>query len=195
MGKAGDNVGINIGFKTGSEKNPEASPERGAIPTAGALPELRPMDKAGFTRARALLGKSQRELARLLGISPKAVESYEQGWRKVPSNVERMLYFLLFKLNEKSFAHENPCWSMKSCSDESRKECIAYVTGEGHFCWFFTGGLCASAKASGIGERYCYTCEVFSRINALAESAAATEGITQGVGVAGAGSSKSQVER
>jgi len=151
--------------------------EMGAGSTEGALPELRPMDKAGFARARALLGKSQRELARLLGISPKAVESYEQGWRKVPSNVERMLYFLLFKLNEKSFAHENPCWSTKSCSDASRKECLAYVTGEGHFCWFFTGGLCASAKASGIGERHCYTCEVFSRINELAESAAATEGI------------------
>jgi len=191
MGKAGDT----ISSERGSEKNPETSPASGAGSPDGALSELRPMGKAGFARARLLLGKSQRELARLLGISPKAVESYEQGWRKVPSNVERMLYFLLFKLNEKSFAHENPCWSTKCCSDESRKECLAYVTGEGHFCWFFTGGLCASAKASGIGERYCYTCEVFSRINALAENAAAMEVITQGVGVAGAGSSKSQVDK
>jgi len=169
--------------------------EIGAGSTEVALPGLRPMDRARFARARLLLGKSQRELARLLGISPKAVESYEQGWRNVPSNVERMLYFLLFKLNEKSFAQESPCWSTKSCSDASRKECIAYVTGEGHFCWFFTGGLCASAKASGIGERYCYTCKVFSRINALVESAAALEIVAQDVGVAGAGSSKSHVDR
>lgn len=183
MGNADDNVSSYIGS------------EMGAGLTEGALSELRPMDRAGFARARLLLGKSQRELARLLGISPKAVESYEQGWRNVPSNVERMLYFLLFKLNEKSFAQESPCWSTKSCSNKSRKECLAYVTGEGHFCWFFTGGLCASAKASGIGERYCYTCKVFSRINALVESAAAMEVITQGVGAAVAGSSKSQVDR
>lgn len=130
------------------------------------------MDKAGFARVRALLGKSQRDLAGLLGISLKAVESYEQGWRNIPSNVERMLYFLLFKLNEKSFARESPCWTSKSCSEESRKDCVAYATREGHFCWFFTGGLCASAKASGIGERYCYSCKVFSRLNALVENAA-----------------------
>ena len=136
---------------------------------------LRPMDKAGFSRMRVLLGKSQRDLARLLGVSLKAVESYEQGWRGVPSNVERMLYFLLFKLNGKSFMRESPCWTSKSCSEESRKDCLAYVTGEGHFCWFFTGGLCASAKASGIGERYCYGCGVFSSLNALVEKAAAPD--------------------
>jgi hypothetical protein len=151
-------------------------------PASGAIPGLRPMDKAGFARARLLLGKSQRDLARLLGISLKAVESYEQGWRNVPSNVERMLYFLLFKLNEKSFAQESPCWTTTSCTDDMRKECVAYVTGEGHFCWFFTGGLCASAKASGIGERYCYGCKVFSRLNALVESAATMEGIAEAPG-------------
>ena len=167
MEKAGEEIGSGIGS------------EMGAAPTASAISGLRPMDRAGFARARVLLGKSQRDLARLLGISLKAVESYEQGWRNVPSNIERMLYFLLFKLNEKSFAQESPCWSTKSCSDASRKECVAYVTGEGHFCWFFTGGLCASAKASGIGERYCYTCKVFSRINTLVESAATTEGIAE----------------
>jgi DNA-binding XRE family transcriptional regulator len=131
------------------------------------------MDKAGFARARALLGKSQRDLARLLGVSPKAVESYEQGWRRVPSNIEKMLYLLLFKLNERSFACESPCWTMTACPDETRKDCVAYVTGEGHFCWFFTGGLCASAKASGIGERYCYGCKVFSRLKALVEGSTA----------------------
>ena len=130
------------------------------------------MDKVGFRRIRALLGKSQRDVAGLLGISLKAVESYEQGWRGIPSNVERMLYVLLFKLNEKAFALEAPCWTAKSCSEGSRKDCVAYVTGEGHFCWFFTGGLCASAKASGMGERHCYGCAVFSRRKALVESAA-----------------------
>jgi DNA-binding transcriptional regulator YiaG len=155
---------------------------KASLPVAGAIPGLRPMDKAGFARARVLLGKSQRDLARLLGISLKAVESYEQGWRNVPSNVERMLYFLIFKLNAKSFAQESPCWTATSCSDDMRKECVAYVTGEGHFCWFFTGGLCASAKASGIGERYCYGCKVFSRLSALVGDSAAAKEISEAPG-------------
>ncbi len=130
------------------------------------------MDKAAFAVTRSLLGKSQRELAELLGLSLKAVESYEQGWRSVPSNVERMLYYLLFKLNQKAFEAEDPCWAAMSCSEERRGHCVAYVAQEGHFCWFFTGGLCASAKASGEGERHCYRCAVFIRLKALAEASA-----------------------
>lgn len=66
------------------------------------------MSGADFARLRASLGKSQRELAGLLGLSLKAVESYEQGWRNVPSHVERLLYFLLFKLNEDDIEAEDP---------------------------------------------------------------------------------------
>ncbi|MCX7028478.1 MAG: helix-turn-helix transcriptional regulator [Spirochaetes bacterium] len=154
---------------------------------------INPMDKTSFARVRTLLGKSQKALADLLGVSLKAVESYEQGWRNVPSNVERMLYFLLFKLNQDAFTSEAPCWVRTSCSEETRRGCVAHVTGEGHFCWFFTGGLCASARASGEGERHCYQCVAFTRLKSLVEEAAA------GAGAAGeaarAGSSKSQVER
>ena len=70
----------------------------------------RRMGGAEFARLRASLGKSQRELAELLGLSLKAVESYEQGWRNVPAHVERLLYFLLFKLNENEIEAEDPCW-------------------------------------------------------------------------------------
>jgi hypothetical protein len=135
------------------------------------------MDKAAFARIRALLGKSQRELASLLGVSLKAVESYEQGWRNIPPNTERMLYLFFFKMNQAAFAPEMPCWAVTSCSEEARRDCVAYAMGEGHFCWFFTGGLCAfahafahaSAHASGEGERLCHRCKVFSRLKALVE--------------------------
>ncbi|MDH4317770.1 MAG: helix-turn-helix domain-containing protein, partial [Desulfobulbaceae bacterium] len=46
------------------------------------------MDNEIFSNARAKLGKTQKELAELLGISLKAVQSYEQGWRSVPLHVE-----------------------------------------------------------------------------------------------------------
>ncbi|MGO8693328.1 MAG: helix-turn-helix domain-containing protein [Rectinemataceae bacterium] len=119
------------------------------------------MSNEGFGRARALLGRSQRELADILGISRKAVESYEQGWRKVPGNVERLLYFLLFKLNESKLGTEDPCWISTSCSEEKREACVAFLAHEGHFCWFFTGKLCATSRT---GEADCHACAVFSRL-------------------------------
>jgi transcriptional regulator with XRE-family HTH domain len=119
----------------------------------------RRMSGLEFARLRASLRKSQRELAELLGLSLKAVESYEQGWRNVPAHVERLLYFLLFKLNEDEIESEDSCWKSKACPDEVRSKCVAFVAKEGRFCWFFTGKLCAAAEGRG-----CYSCEVFTRM-------------------------------
>ena len=63
------------------------------------------MESTEFKELRAKLGKTQAQMAQLLGVSLKAVHSYEQGWRSVPAAVERQMYFLtvksfhLFKLN------------------------------------------------------------------------------------------------
>jgi DNA-binding transcriptional regulator YiaG len=122
------------------------------------------MDCYGFARARSLLGKSQKDLAALLGVSLKAVESYEQGWRKVPSNMERIVYFLLFKLKGEALAGEAPCWEARLCPDEVKENCVSWVAKEGHFCWFFTGRLCAASKMAGGGPHFCYTCDLFLRL-------------------------------
>ena len=50
------------------------------------------MEKKIFTQMRKHLGKTQKELAELLGVSVKSVSSYEQGWRNIPPHVERQLY-------------------------------------------------------------------------------------------------------
>jgi transcriptional regulator with XRE-family HTH domain len=141
----------------------------------------RRMSGADFARLRASLRKSQRELAELLGLSLKAVESYEQGWRNVPAHVERLLYFLLFKLNEDEIESEDPCWKSKACPDEVRSKCVAFVAKEGRFCWFFTGKLCASARSLAPGSaksseaegRGCYSCEVFTRMLAKVDGGTA----------------------
>jgi len=139
--------------------------EEGAAGGRDGGPRMR---GAEFARLRASLGKSQRELAELLGLSLKAIESYEQGWRNVPAHVERLLYFLLFKLNEDEIRVEAPCWEAKGCPEASRAKCVAYVAKEGRFCWFFTGRLCGSAKPSaskpGAAGGGCYACEVFARM-------------------------------
>jgi DNA-binding transcriptional regulator YiaG len=146
----------------GTEDFPEASPE-------GASELGRRMSGADFSRMRASLGKSQRELAELLGVSLKAVESYEQGWRNVPAHVERLLYFLLFKLSEDAIEAEEPCWASMDCPEDKRTKCVAYVAKEGRFCWFFTGRLCAAAKSEEAEGRGCYSCSVFSRMLARVE--------------------------
>jgi DNA-binding XRE family transcriptional regulator len=128
------------------------------------------MDGPAFAEARAMLGKSRRELAAILGLSPKAVESYEQGWRKVPDSIERMLYFLVLKLRGASAAGLKPCWELRGCAEEARSSCVARIAGEGSFCWFLTGRTCASASKAAreegraAGARYCYSCPAFSRL-------------------------------
>jgi hypothetical protein len=117
------------------------------------------LDGHGFARLRSSLGKSQRELAELLGLSLKAVESYEQGWRQVPFHVERMMYFLSLKLSSDGGRDGKPCWDAKGCPEAKRSACVAYVSDEGRFCWFFTGRLCADA---GPGLEGCRGCEVFA---------------------------------
>ena len=44
---------------------------------------------AVFIRLRKILQKTQPEMASLLGVSVRAIRSYEQGWRPVPVHVER----------------------------------------------------------------------------------------------------------
>ena len=147
------------------------------MPTAkkASPPDLardRRMSGPEFARLRASLRKSQREFAELLGLSLKAVESYEQGWRNVPAHVERLLYFLLFKLNEDEIEAEDPCWKSTGCPEDVRSKCVAYVAKEGRFCWFFTGRLCASTKPGAdeaAEDRGCYACAVFTRMLAKVE--------------------------
>lgn len=129
------------------------------------------MDGPGFAKLRQALGKNQRELAELLGVSLKAVESYEQGWRKVPSNVERLMYYILFKLAGGEKRSQSPCWTATRCPPDRRGRCVAYLAKEGRYCWFFTGRLCAgpegtvgSGAAARGGLAGCYFCKVFTRL-------------------------------
>jgi hypothetical protein len=92
----------------------------------------------------------------------KTVESYEQGWRRVPVNIERILYFLLFKLNEGALRGEEPCWTVTDCPDSKRANCVAYLADEGRFCWFFTGRLCGGTDEGGAVS--CHTCPVFAQL-------------------------------
>ena len=126
------------------------------------------MKKEEFLKIRKKLDKTQKEMAALLGISIKTVESYEQGLRNIPVNVERIVYFLLFKLNMDKFQHgqEPPlmCWQEKNCPPQIRESCIAWLAQEGFFCWFITGRVCTGARlASGGAIKSCFHCDFFKK--------------------------------
>lgn len=103
-------------------------------------PEYR-MDSAEFTDIRKKLEKTQKELASLLGISLKAVCSYEQGWRTIPTHVERQIIFLLARRDRRHKTNSN-CWDLRKCPDEKKQKCPAWEFDAGEFCWFINGTIC-----------------------------------------------------
>jgi hypothetical protein len=101
-------------------------------------------------------------MADLLGRSIKSVESYEQGLRNIPVNIERIVYFLLFKLNMDKFDNKGLCWDIKKCPGPTRENCIAWTAQEGFFCWFLTAKVCSHERSiSGASTSTCFACSFF----------------------------------
>lgn len=110
------------------------------------------MEKKDFATIRKKLGKTQKETATLLGISLKAVCSYEQGWRTIPTHVERQLLFLLTRKRKSSTKSQN-CWELKNCPEERRNKCPAWEFNSGKFCWFINGTICECAAQKSWDEK------------------------------------------
>jgi DNA-binding XRE family transcriptional regulator len=122
------------------------------------------MNRETFSNLRAKLGKTQKTLSGLLGVSLKAVQSYEQGWRSIPIHVERQLYFLAVSQRGDSHPKRKDCWTIKKC--ERKKECPAWEFQAGHLCWFLSGTLCACAADKNWKEKMavCRDCEVLTSL-------------------------------
>lgn len=120
------------------------------------------MDTNSFKQVRSRLGKTQKELAQILGISIKAVHSYEQGWRKIPHHVERQLLFLLSRIIGQGQNGEK-CWDIMKCPESKLEKCPAWEFKSGDLCWFINGTKC-SGEAHNTWEskmKECRTCNVF----------------------------------
>ena len=78
------------------------------------------MEKEEFVEARTRLDKTQKEMSQLLGVSVKAMYSYEQGWRSIPTHVERQVFFLL---SRKKGGQKLPkhCWVVKNAPPNDAK--------------------------------------------------------------------------
>ena len=78
------------------------------------------MDAQEFKNFRSNLQKTQEEMSRLMGLSVKAIRSYEQGWRAIPAHAERQLLFLAAKKAEITTPIK-PCWVVNKCKDPAKK--------------------------------------------------------------------------
>ena len=120
------------------------------------------MEKQELAKIRHELVKTQKQLAQLLGISLKAIKSFEQGWRNIPAYVERQLFFLLaakVALNK----NNDPCWVVKKCPEAVRQNCPAWELQVGQLCWFINGTICQGNIQIGWNEKMeiCRKCKVF----------------------------------
>lgn len=134
------------------------------------------MDSSEFAQVRRSLGKTQEQLARALGVSLKAVQSFEQGWRRIPVHVERQLLLLLY-LKRGPSGEREPCWERKNCAPEVRAECTAWEVKAGDLCWFINGTVCEGRVQTSWHAKMdlCRRCAVFqSSVGALGGSADAS---------------------
>jgi hypothetical protein len=112
------------------------------------------LDSKEFSSLRQRLQKTQKQMAQLLGTSLKAVQSFEQGWRKVPVHIERQVLFLISNWGDGP-RKSRPCWVIRECSTKDREACPAWEFNLGHLCWGeIQGGWSQKMKV-------CRTCEVF----------------------------------
>ncbi len=120
------------------------------------------MKEQDFKGIRKSLQKTQKEMAQLLGVSLKAVHSYEQGWRKVPAAVERQMYFLLSR-KISATAAAKPCWKIRKCDADTKRKCPAWEFNSGDLCWFINGTVCDGQAHKDWSEKMavCRSCDVF----------------------------------
>nr|WP_319395201.1 transcriptional regulator [uncultured Desulfobacter sp.] len=118
-----------------------------------------------FKILRSRLDRTQKEMAQLLGVSVKAIHSYEQGWRKIPGHVERQVYFLISRALEPT-GKKKKCWDLLKCPKDQMSRCPAYEFQSGDMCWFVNGTRCGGKIHDSWEKKMaeCRSCDVFIRM-------------------------------
>jgi DNA-binding XRE family transcriptional regulator len=123
------------------------------------------VDITSLRSVREALSKSQSDLAVLLGVSVRAVQSYEQGWRHTPLDVQKLALLLLYLQRRNGSPPQPPCWVTRGCPPEARDACSAREFGGGHFCWLFSSAT-QRCRATPTGQdaslSICVACPVMS---------------------------------
>ena len=117
------------------------------------------MENIEFAKFRKYLNKTQKEMAQLVGISLKAIHSYEQGWRSIPAHIERQLFFLASRKTDHKI---KKCWIVNKCPKTRKLNCPAFEFNSGDLCWFINGTICGGELQNNWQEKMekCRSCEV-----------------------------------
>lgn len=121
------------------------------------------MDNKEFHSLRKKLQKTQKQMSQLLGTSLKAIQSFEQGWRKVPVHVERQVLFL--QALKRGVSEEvRPCWDIRGCPPQTLQTCPAWEFHVGNLCWFINGTVCHGKVQESWSKKMkiCRKCAVFA---------------------------------
>ena len=114
-----------------------------------------------FRDLRSRMQWSRGEVASFLGVSRKAVESYEQGWRAVPDRVWKQLITTVALQHEYPLRQHSRCWELTGCPRTIRDECFSYQKMHGHFCWMTATNNCRKAHLGAErGYLECVNCPV-----------------------------------
>ena len=120
------------------------------------------MKSKDFSSIRKKMKRTQKQMSEILGVSLKAIQSYEQGWRRIPAYVERQALFLL-AMKTGTRERISPCWEIRGCPRKIRETCPAWEFESGHICWFINGTICQGEPQGSWSQKMvlCRRCEVF----------------------------------
>jgi DNA-binding transcriptional regulator YiaG len=120
------------------------------------------MQNIDFINFRKKLEKTQMQMAHLMGLSLKAIKSYEQGWRAIPSYVEREILFLVSKKFE-ILKQKKSCWTVNKCPAHIKSVCPAWEFKLGTLCWLVNGSICNGTKHKRWTQKIkdCRNCDAF----------------------------------
>ncbi|MBW1678862.1 MAG: transcriptional regulator [Deltaproteobacteria bacterium] len=109
-------------------------------------------------------------MAELLGISLRSIQSFEQGWRKIPTSTERQILYLVF-MKDIKVGTLRPCWEIENCPLDKREKCPAWEFNTGYLCWFINGTICQGKAHRNWDEKmvFCSKCPVFKPVSLLLE--------------------------
>ena len=112
-------------------------------------------------KIRKKIGMTQSSLSKALGVSIRAVQSYEQGWRDVPTHI--MVQLLVLAAAYYTGGERKKCWEIMGCTPESMKKCPCCKT-DGMLCWLVTGRQSAPCKDGDNDISACLKCPVVQQI-------------------------------
>ncbi|MCP4692527.1 MAG: transcriptional regulator [Desulfobacterales bacterium] len=122
------------------------------------------MEAKEFARLRKKMQKTQKQIAQLLGVSLKAIHSYEQGWRKVPTHAERQMLFLATRIRGEK-GPRKACWTINKCPPKQKNRCPAWEFKAGKLCWFINGTICTGFAHDSWKDKIkvCRECDVLKQ--------------------------------